>query len=116
MENLAKKKSIVIILIYRRHFVIFFFQSGKKKGSNPGGIHKSLTYRLFETFFAPFLMNKWVRPSVIVVFLAYFCSSMSVAPDLYVGLDQEISMPDDSYVLKYFNSMKVSQSECDVLK
>ncbi len=34
-----------------------------------------------------------VRPSVVVVFFAWFCASVAMAPKIEVGLDQEISMP-----------------------
>ena len=66
----------------------------------------SVLYKLFDYFYAPALLSKWVRPVVVVGFFGWFCASLAVAPRLYVGLDQEISMPDDSYVLDYFEYMK----------
>ena len=53
----------------------------------------------------------WVRPLVVVVFFGWFCSSMAVMPSVEVGLDQEITMPDESFVLKYFEFLKVIKSE-----
>ena len=58
---------------------------------------------MFKYFYAPFLMKKWVRASVVIVFYGWLCSSLAVVPKIEIGLDQEISMPDDSFVLKYFN-------------
>lgn len=58
---------------------------------------------MFHYFYAPALLHKWVRPAVVVAFLGWFCAALSVSPRLDVGLDQEISMPDDSYVLDYFD-------------
>lgn len=37
-----------------------------------------------------------------VVFFGWLCSSIAVAPKIDVGLDQELSMPEDSFVLRYF--------------
>jgi len=47
-------------------------------------------------------MKKKVRAGVFVIFYAWLCSSLAVLPHIEVGLDQELSMPEDSYVLKYF--------------
>jgi len=48
---------------------------------------------LFKRFYSPFLLNKWVRPSVVVIFLGWLCASLAMAPKLDVGLEQEIAMP-----------------------
>ena len=55
------------------------------------------------TFYIPALLHKWVRPLVIVGFAGWFCAALAVTPRLDVGLEQDISMPDDSYVLDYFD-------------
>ena len=47
-------------------------------------------------------MKKWVRASVMIVFFGWLCSSLAVVPHIEVGLDQELAMPEDSFVLKYF--------------
>lgn len=53
-----------------------------------------------------------VRVVVVLLFLGVFCASFAVTPQLDVGLEQDLSMPEDSYVLKYF---KVSDDndDCD---
>lgn len=38
----------------------------------------------------------------MIVFFGWLCSSIAVVPHIEIGLDQELSMPEDSYVLKYF--------------
>ena len=77
---------------------------GSKKDSeaSPG-----MLYKLFEHLYAPFLMKKWVRATVIVLFFGWACSSVAVVPKIEIGLDQEISMPDNSFMLKYFTFLKV---------
>ena len=64
-----------------------------------------LLYRLFRECYAPFLMNKKVRPIVIILFLAFLFLSLSFLPRVSSGLDQKLSMPRDSYVLDYFESL-----------
>jgi Niemann-Pick C1 protein len=39
------------------------------------------------------------------VFFAWLCISIAVAPKIEAGLDQDLSVPEDSHVLKYFNAM-----------
>ncbi|KAJ8956648.1 hypothetical protein NQ318_014002 [Aromia moschata] len=51
-------------------------------------------------------MNKVVRCIVMVVFFGWLCSSIAVVPHIEIGLDQELSMPEDSFVLKYFTFLK----------
>ncbi len=63
-------------------------------------------FKVFKYLYAPFLMRPWVRPAVVIIFFGFLCTSLAVAPSIDVGLDQEISMPDDSYVLKYFGHLK----------
>lgn len=60
-------------------------------------------YKLFEAVYVPSLLNKWVRPAVMVVFFGWLCSSLAVIPHIDVGLDQEQSVPADSPVQKYFS-------------
>ena len=64
---------------------------------------KNLLSRVFEKFYAPFLLGFfWVRAIIVLLFFAWLCSSICLFPLVEVGLDQELSMPEDSYVLVYF--------------
>jgi len=84
-------------------FDIFCCAKGSKKDQEPS---QGMLFRLFEHLYAPFLLKKWVRAAVIVLFLGWACSSVAVVPKIEIGLDQEISMPDNSFVLKYFTFLK----------
>ena len=79
---------------------------GDSGGATTEGAEVGTLYRVFKVLYAPFLMKRWVRPAVVVLFFGWFCASLAVAPHIEVGLDQEISMPDDSFVLKYFEYLK----------
>jgi Niemann-Pick C1 protein len=63
---------------------------------------KGFMFSVFSKFYTPFLMKTWTRVIVLILFLLGFCLSIAVIPKLPVGLEQELSMPEDSYVLKYF--------------
>ena len=74
-------------------------QTGKKNDRDTeGALHK-----LFKDAYSPFLLLKPVRVMVVVLFLGWLCSSIAVAPKIEIGLDQELSMPEDSYMLNYFS-------------
>ncbi|XP_034834594.1 NPC intracellular cholesterol transporter 1 isoform X1 [Maniola hyperantus] len=62
-------------------------------------------YNLFRHVYVPFLMKREVRASVMIIFFAWLCSSVAVAPHIEIGLDQELSMPQDSFQLKYFQHL-----------
>lgn len=44
-----------------------------------------------------------MRAIVMVVFFGWLCASVALTPRVEVGLDQELSMPEDSYMLDYFS-------------
>ncbi|XP_048515025.1 NPC intracellular cholesterol transporter 1 homolog 1b-like [Athalia rosae] len=66
---------------------------------------KGLIYTVIEKFYSPFLMLNWVRYSVIALFTALLVVSVVVAPNVEIGLEQKLAMPEDSYVTKYFQYM-----------
>ena len=83
------------------------FKASKKVSDRPNeGAQEGTLYKLFKYFYAPFLMKKWVRPTVVVTFFAWLCFSLATVNKIEIGLDQEVSMPDDSYMLKYFDYMQ----------
>jgi len=63
---------------------------------------EGILYKLFKVLYVPLLMKSLVRAVVMVVFFGWVCSSVAVIPRIEVGLDQELSMSEDSYVYKYF--------------
>lgn len=71
---------------------------------------EGLLYRIFRDVYAPFLLSKTMRAVVMVVFCGWLCTSLALMPLVEVGLDQELSMPEDSYMLTYF---KVSILDSD---
>ncbi|CAL7944120.1 unnamed protein product [Xylocopa violacea] len=66
----------------------------------------SFIYALFKRFYTPYLMTKVCRIIVLIVFFVMLIVHVIVVPSIGIGLDQKLSMPEDSYVLKYFQFME----------
>ncbi|XP_076362116.1 NPC intracellular cholesterol transporter 1-like isoform X2 [Tachypleus tridentatus] len=45
------------------------------------------------------------RRAELTFFVGWLCSSIAVLDQIDIGLDQKLSMPQDSYVLKYFEAL-----------
>ncbi|XP_078521663.1 NPC1-like intracellular cholesterol transporter 1 [Lissotriton helveticus] len=75
-------------------------QSKKKK---PKRKKKSFLYSFMKNVYAPVLLNSFTRIVVMVVFIFMFCAGIFFTMKVRVGLDQELSMPQDSYMLEYFS-------------
>ncbi|XP_059489962.1 NPC intracellular cholesterol transporter 1 homolog 1b-like [Neocloeon triangulifer] len=88
--------------------VLCCFKPNPKKSSGvpPQSESRGLLYKFFNKIYAPFLMKEPVRLGVLLLFFAWICTSIAVVPVITPGLDQELSMPEDSFVLKYFQYMK----------
>ncbi|XP_011704595.1 PREDICTED: Niemann-Pick C1 protein isoform X2 [Wasmannia auropunctata] len=79
--------------------VCCFIRSKRDDGEE---VVDGMLYKIFKVAYVPLLLQKWVRTVVMIVFFGWLCSSIAVIPHIEIGLDQELSMPEDSYVLKYF--------------
>ncbi|XP_034615410.1 NPC1-like intracellular cholesterol transporter 1 [Trachemys scripta elegans] len=52
--------------------------------------------------YTPVLLNRAVRALVMLLFLFMFCAGIYLALQVPVGLNQELAMPKDSYMVQYF--------------
>ncbi|XP_076350030.1 NPC intracellular cholesterol transporter 1-like [Tachypleus tridentatus] len=66
----------------------------------------SWLFILFKNYYSPFLMKTPVRAALLTIFAGWLCSSVAVVSQIEVGLDQKLSMPQDSYVLNYFEALE----------
>ncbi|XP_004853210.1 Niemann-Pick C1 protein isoform X2 [Heterocephalus glaber] len=66
---------------------------------------KGCLFRFFKNSYSPLLLKDWMRPLVIAVFVGVLSFSIAVLNKVEIGLDQSLSMPDDSYVTDYFRSL-----------
>lgn len=85
---------------------ILCFIRGSKKENRKGVKSEGILFKFFKSLYAPFLMKKVVRIIIMIVFFGWLCFSLSAVPHIDIGLDQELSMPKDSFVLKYFQHLK----------
>ncbi|XP_075953962.1 NPC intracellular cholesterol transporter 1 [Anarhichas minor] len=67
----------------------------------------SFLFRFFKKIFAPFILKEWVRPIIVAVFVGMLSFSIAVVNKVEIGLNQQLSMPDDSYVLDYFKNLSM---------
>lgn len=61
--------------------------------------------QLIRDYFAPFILTPSVKPKILSVFLLWLGVSLSLLPQIELGLDQRIALPADSYLIDYFNSL-----------
>ncbi|OQV16883.1 Niemann-Pick C1 protein [Hypsibius exemplaris] len=78
-----------------------FIKGSKKTTDNSPGI----LYRFVSRYYTPFITSKMVRVLVLLTFTGWLLASIAVINKINVGFDQKISMPEDSYVLNYFEAM-----------
>ncbi|EFN63960.1 Niemann-Pick C1 protein [Camponotus floridanus] len=84
---------------------VFCCISTKENSETEGYIYKGFVHTIFERIYTPFLMKTPVRMIVLVIFVAVVTTHVIIVPQVEIGLDQKLSMPEDSYVLKYFKYM-----------
>ncbi|KAK2584243.1 hypothetical protein KPH14_006655 [Odynerus spinipes] len=82
-------------------FDVCCFIRGSKKDTGEEVVD-GILYKIFKAAYVPLLLQKWVRRVVMIVFFGWLCTSIAVVPHIEIGLDQQLSMPEDSFVLKYF--------------
>ncbi|XP_006903115.1 PREDICTED: niemann-Pick C1 protein [Elephantulus edwardii] len=78
------------------------------QGANDGTsvqASESCLFRFFKNSYSPLLLKDWMRPVVIAIFVGILSFSIAVLDKVEIGLDQSLSMPDDSYVIDYFKSL-----------
>uniref|UniRef100_A0A8B9FK57 NPC intracellular cholesterol transporter 1 n=1 Tax=Amazona collaria TaxID=241587 RepID=A0A8B9FK57_9PSIT len=72
-----------------------------KSSEETGGVQHSdsILFLFFKNLYSPYLLKDWMRPIVVCI----FCLNTAVMHNVEIGLDQSLSMPDDSYVIDYFS-------------
>ncbi|KAK0137535.1 NPC1-like intracellular cholesterol transporter 1 [Merluccius polli] len=64
--------------------------------------NEGLLLPLMRKYYAPVLLHPITRIAVMVVFVVMFCGCIFLMFHVKVGLDQELAMPQGSYMLEYF--------------
>ncbi|XP_006051366.1 NPC1-like intracellular cholesterol transporter 1 [Bubalus bubalis] len=68
----------------------------------PPSQDEGLLLRFFRKFYVPFLLHWLTRVVVVLLFLALFAASLYFMCYINVGLDQQLAVPKDSYLIDYF--------------
>lgn len=55
--------------------------------------------------YAPTLLGRKVKVVIVVIFLGIFTAGVSLIPEVSLGLDQRLAVPDGSYLIPYFNDL-----------
>ena len=63
-------------------------------------------HKFVKKIYVPCLMNVISRLLVMIVFFGWLCVSIAMIPRIEIGLDQDMAFPEDSFVLKYFQTLK----------
>lgn len=69
------------------------------------GDEESSLQQFIRKTYAPTLLGKKVKVVVIVIFLGIFTAGIALMPEVTLGLDQRVAIPDDSYLIPYFNDL-----------
>jgi Niemann-Pick C1 protein len=55
--------------------------------------------------YAPTILGRKMKVAIVVVFLGIFTAGVSLIPEVSLGLDQRVAIPDESYLIPYFNDL-----------
>jgi len=69
------------------------------------GQDESALQQFIRKTYAPALLGRKVKVAVVVIFLGIFTAGISLFPEVSLGLDQRDAIPEDSYLIPYFNDL-----------
>jgi Niemann-Pick C1 protein len=78
----------------------------KFAGRGSGGYHfEGRLTRFVRRWYAPFLVKRATKIVLNVLFFGMFAAALALLPGMQLGLDQRIAIPNDSYLIQYFNDL-----------
>lgn len=69
------------------------------------GGEEGLLQRFIRKVYAPTLLGRQMKVAIVVIFLGIFTAGVALIPEVKLGLDQRVAIPDDSYLIPYFNDL-----------
>ncbi|KAJ8117765.1 hypothetical protein ONZ43_g4129 [Nemania bipapillata] len=80
--------------------------SNGNNGSLPFEVpEESLLQQFIRKQYAPALLGKKVKVVIVTIFFGFFAAGLALLPYVKLGLDQRVALPDNSYLIDYFNDM-----------
>lgn len=67
---------------------------------------ESALQRFIRKVYAPALLNRQVKLAIIALFLGFFAAGIALLPEVSLGLDQKVAIPDESYLIPYFRDLE----------
>lgn len=81
---------------------------GANGNANPRpyeGAEEGALQRFIRKTYAPALLGRKMKTVIVVIFLGIFAAGVALIPEVSLGLDQRVAIPDDSYLIPYFNDL-----------
>ncbi|SPO04799.1 probable cholesterol homeostasis protein [Cephalotrichum gorgonifer] len=66
---------------------------------------ESLLQQFIRKYYAPAILEKKAKLGIVAFFLGLFAAGVALVPEIELGLDQRVAIPDDSYLIPYFNDL-----------
>lgn len=80
--------------------------NGYISGSRHSDIEEESPIQIFiKNHYAPALLGRKVKMAIVTVFLGLFAAALALLPNISLGLDQRVAIPDGSYLIPYFNDL-----------
>ena len=79
--------------------------TGMPGGHFFGSDEEGWLQRFIRKIYAPRLLDKKVKMLVLTFFVTLFAAGIALVPQVQLGLDQRIAIPEDSYMIQYFNDL-----------
>jgi Niemann-Pick C1 protein len=61
--------------------------------------------RFIRKTYAPAILGKKTKVFIVAIFFGIFTAGLALFPKVELGLDQRIAIPNDSYLIPYFNDL-----------
>lgn len=66
---------------------------------------ESWLQQFIRKHYAPALLGKKTKVVIIVIFTGVLAAGIALIPEVKLGLDQRVALPDDSYLIPYFDDL-----------
>ncbi|KAH7347179.1 niemann-pick C1 protein [Plectosphaerella cucumerina] len=66
---------------------------------------ESWLQQFIRKYYAPAILGKKAKAVIVAVFFGLFAVGIALIPEVEIGLDQRVALPDDSYLIPYFNDL-----------
>ncbi|KAM3069802.1 niemann-Pick type C-related protein 1 [Clarireedia jacksonii] len=69
------------------------------------GSDEGILQKFIRKTYAPALLGRKTKTAIVIIFLGIFAAAVALIPEVSLGLDQRVAIPDGSYLIPYFNDL-----------